>query len=170
MMAVSLTYTPVFGAGLEKLERFVTLTGIVIVSPFFVLGTPRAMKRFLIAFGAAAFTICSFSLSSLGGSERLATPSDNTIGLGHLACGLILLFWFGVLPRHAVPTEIFVYFCCSRSSSVFDRFGITRLGNRVRGCHFIKPLLYSSVFWIWLLSRLLGTRRDPLPPYSRIIF
>jgi O-antigen ligase len=109
LMAMSLTYTPVFSAGLEKLERFVTLTGIVIVAPFFVLGTPRAMKRFLIAFGAAAFTICCYSLLDLGGTERLATPSDNTIGLGHLACALILLIWFAVLPRYRFPLRMLVY-------------------------------------------------------------
>ena len=109
LMTISLAYTPVFSAGLDKLTRFLTLTGIVIVAPFFVLGAPRAMKRFLIAFGAAAFAICCYSLLDLGGSERLATPSDNTIGLGHLACALILLIWFAVLPRYRFPLRMLVY-------------------------------------------------------------
>ncbi len=99
MMVASLSYTPVFGAGLEKLGRFLTVTGIVIVAPFFVLVTPQAMKRFLYGFAAVAFVICAYSLTSLGGSDRLVTPSSNTIGLGHIACGLILIIWFGVMPH-----------------------------------------------------------------------
>jgi O-antigen ligase len=99
MMVTSLAYTPVLDAGLEKLARFLTVTGIVIVAPFFVLGTPRAIERFLWGFSIAAFVICGYSLASLGGSERLVTPSSNTIGLGHIACGLILIIFFGVMPR-----------------------------------------------------------------------
>ena len=109
LMIVSLSYTPVFDAGLEKLERFLSVTGIVIVAPFFVLGTPQAMKRFLWGFAIVAFAICSWSLAELGGSDRLATPSDNTIGLGHIACALILLIWFAVVPRFLFPWRIFAY-------------------------------------------------------------
>lgn len=109
LMAASLSYTPVFDAGLEKVARFVTVTGIVIIAPFFVLGTPQAMKRFFFGFGFAAFAICSYSLASLGGSERLATPSDNTIGLGHIACALMLLLWFAVIPRYAFPQRMATY-------------------------------------------------------------
>jgi O-antigen ligase len=109
LMTLSLTYTPVFDAGLEKLERFLTVTGIVIVAPFFVLSSPRAMKRFLWGFAVVAFAICSWSLAELGGSDRLATPSDNTIGLGHIACALILLIWFAVVPRLSFPGRIVAY-------------------------------------------------------------
>jgi len=109
LMTASLSYTPVFSAGLEKLGRFITVTGIVIVAPFFVIGTPVAMKRFLIGFGIIAFAICGWSLSGLSGSARLATPSDNTIGLGHIACALILLIWFGVIPRYRFPYRILTY-------------------------------------------------------------
>lgn len=109
LMTASLSYTPVFDAGLEKLERFLTVTGIVVVAPFFVLGSPPAMKRFLWGFGIVAFAICCWSLAELGGSTRLATPSDNTIGLGHIACALIILVWFAVVPRFSFPWRIFVY-------------------------------------------------------------
>jgi O-antigen ligase len=109
LMAASLAYTPVFDAGLEKLGRFLTVTGIVIVAPFFVLGAPQAMKRFLIAFSVAAFAICAYSLTSLGGSERLATPSSNTIGLGHIACALIILIWFALVPRFTFPGRMITY-------------------------------------------------------------
>jgi O-antigen ligase len=109
LMTASLSYTPVFSAGLEKLGRFLTVTGIVIVAPFFVIGTAKAMKRFLAAFGVIAFAICGWSLLGLSGSARLATPSDNTIGLGHIACGLILLIWFAVIPRYRFPNRVLAY-------------------------------------------------------------
>jgi O-antigen ligase len=109
LMTASLAYTPVFGGGLEKLARFLTVTGIVIVAPFFVLGTPQAMKRFLLSFGIAAFAICAWSLSGLGGAGRLATPSNNTIGLGHIAGALTLLIWFAVIPRYSYPRRMFAY-------------------------------------------------------------
>lgn len=109
LMTISLLYTPDFGAGLDKLARFLTVTGVVIVAPFFVLGTPRAMRRFLVGFAAVAFAICAWSLSGLGGSERLVTPSDNTIGLGHIACALILLLWFGIVARSSFRWRLLAY-------------------------------------------------------------
>jgi putative inorganic carbon (hco3(-)) transporter len=109
LMTSSLAYTPVLGAGLEKLTRFLTVTGIVIVAPFSLLGTRKQTLRFFASFAVAAFAICAWSLSSLGGSERLATPSDNTIGLGHIACSLILILWFTFLPRFRFPQRFFAY-------------------------------------------------------------
>lgn len=109
IMTASLTYTPVPEAGIEKLARFLTVTGIVIVAPFFVLGTVPAMKRFLLGFSVVAFAICAYSLAGLGGSERLATPTNNTIGLGHIACALIVLIWFAVVPRFSFPKRMLTY-------------------------------------------------------------
>ncbi len=109
IMTASLTYTPVFDAGLEKLGRFLTVTGIVIVAPFFLLGTRQQIVRFFASFAVAAFAICAWSLFALGGSERLVTPSNNTIGLGHIACSLILILWFAVLPFFLLPRRFFVY-------------------------------------------------------------
>jgi O-antigen ligase len=109
MMIASLSYTPVFEAGIDKLGRFLAVTGIAIVAPFFVLQTPRTMKRFLIGFAAAAYAICLYSLSRLGGSERLVTPSDNTIGLGHVACALIALIWFAAIPKLSLSKRMLTY-------------------------------------------------------------
>lgn len=109
IMTASLTYTPVFAAGLEKLGRFLTVTGIVIVAPFFLLGTRQQAVRFFASFAVAALAICAWSLFALGGSERLVTPSNNTIGLGHIACALILIFWFAVLPFFRFPQRFFLY-------------------------------------------------------------
>lgn len=98
VMTLSLVYTPVFSAGLEKLGLFVTVTAVAILAPFFVLSDPHAMKRFLWAFGCAAYAICLISLAGLGGTDRLVTPSDNTIGLGRLACVLAATVWFAFIP------------------------------------------------------------------------
>jgi O-antigen ligase len=109
IMAGSLAYTPVFDAGLEKLGRFLTVTSLVIVAPFFILTTPQALKRFFAGFAAIAFVICGYSLTQLGGSERLVTPSNNTIGLGHVACSLILLIWFLCMPALSFSKRILMY-------------------------------------------------------------
>lgn len=145
LMTASLSYTPVFSAGLEKLGRFLTVTGIVIVAPFFVIGTPQAMKRFLVGFAVVGFAICGWSLSGLSGPARLATPSDNTIGLGHIACGLILLIWFGVIPRYRFPGRILAYLLLAVPT-------LAMIGSGSRG-----PVIACAV--VVLLSPLLFHRR-----------
>lgn len=109
MMAASLAYTPAFDAGLDKFARFLTVTGIVIAAPFFVLNTPAAMKRFLIGFSGATLGICAWSLSALSGNQRLVSPSDNTIGLGHIACALFVIVWIGVISRYSFPRRAIAY-------------------------------------------------------------
>jgi putative inorganic carbon (hco3(-)) transporter len=108
-MTTSLIWAPSFNGGVDKLERFFTVTGIVIVAPFFVLGTARAIKRFLIASGIASFAICAYSLIGLGSDDRLVSPSDNTIGLGHVACALVMLIWFAAIPRDRWPFRLLFY-------------------------------------------------------------
>lgn len=108
-MLASLSYTPVFPAGADKLARFITVTGVVIVTPFFVLTTTQTMKHFLLGFSVCAFAICAYSLTGLGGEERLASPSDNTIGLGHVACSLFLVLWFLLVARLPMPRHLFAY-------------------------------------------------------------
>lgn len=125
-MAASLAYTPNFNAGMEKLERFLTVTTIVIAAPFFVLGTPKAMKRFLAAFGVAAFAICGYALLGLGSDDRLVSPSDNTIGLGHVACALVMLLWFAAIPRDRWPFRLLFY-------ALFSVPAIALIGSGSRG-------------------------------------
>jgi O-antigen ligase len=113
MMAVSLFYTPVFSAGLEKFSLFVTVTAIAILAPFFVLPDLAAMKRFLWAFGAAAYVICLASLAGLGGTDRLVTPSDNTIGLGRMGCVLAAMIWFAFVPGARLKKRLVAYVALS---------------------------------------------------------
>lgn len=109
MMALSLFYTPVLSAGFEKLSLFLTVTAIAILAPFFVLPDPKAMKRFLWAFGGAAYLICVASLTGLGGTDRLVTPSDNTIGLGRIGCVLAAMIWFAFVPGARLTTRLLAY-------------------------------------------------------------
>jgi len=142
MMVVSLSYTPVFDAGTEKLGRFLTVTGIVIVAPFFAIATARAMKRFLWGFSIASFAICGYALTSLGGSDRLVSPSSNTIGLGHIACGLIVIIWFGLLPRLGFRKRILLY-------PVLAVPMLALIGSGSRGAAMaVGIILLASVFFI----------------------
>lgn len=109
MMAASLIYTPVFSAGIEKLELFTTITAIAIAAPFFVLPDPQAMKRFLWCLGVAAYAICLASLGGLGGTDRLVTPSDNTIGLGRVGCVLATMIWFAFIPGSRLRYRLVAY-------------------------------------------------------------
>jgi len=146
LMTVSLAYTPVFAAGLEKLGRFLTVTAIAIVAPFFVLGTPRAMQRFVAGFAIAAYAICAYSLMELGGEARLATPSNNTIGLGHIACALIVLIWFAVVPRFSFPQRIFTYLLL-----IVPGVALIGSGSRGPAIALLAVLIVSLFFYRQLL-------------------
>jgi O-antigen ligase len=146
MMAASLSYTPVFEAGIDKLGRFLAVTGIAIVAPFFVLQTPRTMKRFLIGFAAAAYAICLYSLSRLGGSERLVTPSDNTIGLGHVACALIAVIWFAAIPKLSLSKRMLTY-----SLLLVPAAALIGSGSRGAAVALAVVIVTSLFFYRWLL-------------------
>lgn len=109
IMAISLVYTPVFSAGLEKLVLFLTVTALAIVAPFFVLVETRTTKRFLWCFGGAGYAICLMSLAGLGGAGRLVTPSDNTIGLGRLACVTATMIWFAGIIKEPWRRKLVAY-------------------------------------------------------------
>ena len=141
MMVASLTYTPVFDAGLEKLGRFLSVTGIVIVAPFFVLGTASAMKRFLIGFGCVAFVICAYSLHVAWrlGPPRHAEQQHHRPRPHRLR--LILLIWFALMPRLPFPKRMLFYPLLAVPARVAGRFGIARRRYRARRHDRGQPLL-----------------------------
>jgi len=146
LMVTSLVYTPVFDAGLEKLGRFLTVTALVIVAPFFVLTTPEAIKRFFAAFSIVAFLICGYSLTDLGSSTRLVTPSSNTIGLGHIACSLILLIWLVAMPQPSFLKRMMVY-------PLLAVPAVALIGSGSRGA--VIAVLLAIVLSLFLYRRLL---------------
>lgn len=109
MMTASLLYTPNLSAGLDKLALFLTFTAMAIVAPFFVLTDARAMKLFLWCFGSVAYVICVASLAGLGGADRLVTPSDNTIGLGRMACVLAAIIWCAAVVGAPLRKRVLAY-------------------------------------------------------------
>ncbi len=97
MMLVSLSYTPDFGVGLDKASRFVILTGLAIIAPFFILDSAKKMKLFLLSFVIFGFIVALNSLSMLGGGDRFVAPSGLTIQLGFLCSISIAIIWYMIL-------------------------------------------------------------------------
>lgn len=141
IMAMSLIYTPVFSAGLDKLGLFLTVTALGILAPFFVLPDPKAMKRFLWCFGGAAYAICLMSLAGLGGADRLVTPSDNTIGLGRVSCVLAAMIWFAAVPESPFRKRLLAY-------AVLSAPLIAMIGSGSRGSAIALALvIVASLFF-----------------------
>lgn len=109
MMLLSLLYTPHFELGLDKTVRFLFLTGICIISPFAILTSPARMQRFFVTILLAGLTASAMALTSLGGYERLTTPSGGTIQLGEDAALGIVIIWFGFVPHKNLPARMFLY-------------------------------------------------------------
>lgn len=99
MMILSLTYTPSFAGGVDKTMRFILLSGIAIIGPFILLTSPAKVKRFFLTLLVAGLCVCFLAFKGLGGTERLASPSGDTIQLGHDAALGMLIVWFGMLPK-----------------------------------------------------------------------
>jgi O-antigen ligase len=109
MMIVSLSYTPDFYVGFDKASRFIGLTGIAIISPFFLLETPTRMKRFFITFVILGILVSLNSFAMLGGYERLVAPSGLTIQLGYMVAVAITIAWFLILPDLPFYKRFIVY-------------------------------------------------------------
>ena len=104
IMLVSVIYTPLPDAGIDKTARFVLLTGLAIFAPFFILSTPGSMSRFLSAIATIYFMLALESLSALGSTEtvdgeRLVAAGGLTIELGVAAATAIIIIIFLILPN-----------------------------------------------------------------------
>lgn len=97
MMLISLAYTPDFQAGLEKTGRFVILTGVAIVSPFFVLTSEAKLRRFLLALVVFGMGVALAALPFFSREERLTLPGGLTIELA-FACAVTLVIVFAMVP------------------------------------------------------------------------
>ncbi len=142
MMTTSLIYTPVLSAGVKKLELFITVTAIAIVAPFFVLPDTAAMKRFLWCFGGAAYAICLASLAGLGGQHRLVTPSENTIGLGRVACIVAAMIWASAVPGSRLKTRCFGY-----AAMIVPLIAMLGSGSRGSAIAFALLVLATLIFY-----------------------
>jgi|GEM_PF-2101160 len=165
MMTASLLYTPNVSAGLDKLTLFLTFTALAIVGPFFVLSDARALKRFLWCFGSVAYVICIASLAGLGGADRLVTPSDNTIGLGRMACILAAIIWCAAVAGAPLRKRVFAY-----AALAVPLIAMIGAGSRGPVVAFALVVLASLLFDRRLILDVaaLGTAGIAALPFARI--
>jgi O-antigen ligase len=93
MMIVSLTYTPDLAGGVDKTLRFLCLTSIGIVSPFVLFDRVAKLRNFLLAMALGGLAIAVNSLSMLGGSDRLVSPSGLNTELGAASAIAMIVIW-----------------------------------------------------------------------------
>ncbi len=96
MLLVSLGWTPSSAYGAEKTERFLTLTLLATVAPFFLIKEARDVRRFFFWIIVLAFVTAGLALASPppAGAGRLEFGGEgNTIGVSQLLCtaALVLL-------------------------------------------------------------------------------
>lgn len=96
MLVLSLGWTPSSAYGSDKAEKFLTLTLLATVAPFFLIQDARDVRRFffwvtVLAFVAAGLALADPSSARLGRLEF--SGEGNTIGISHLLCtgALVLL-------------------------------------------------------------------------------
>jgi O-antigen ligase len=109
MMVVSLSYTPDFSAGLDKVLRFVGLTGIGIVTPFVVFDTTDKIRRcfYVLAIGGVALAINSMTM--LGGTKRFVSPSGLNTELGAASAVALIVIWGLLFPWIAMVWRLMFY-------------------------------------------------------------
>jgi O-antigen ligase len=109
MMVVSLTYTPEFSPGLEKLLRFLCLTGIGIVSPFVLFDSVSRMKLFFVSLAVGGFLVAINSLTMLGGQERMVSPSGLNTELGAASAVSLIIIWGLLFPQLSLLRRVLFY-------------------------------------------------------------
>lgn len=109
MMALSLTYTPDLGAGLDKTLRFVCLTSIGIVAPFVLFDDDSKMRNFFVAIMIGGLLLAINSFSMLGGEDRLVSPSGLNTELGAASSVSIIIIWAMLFPRWRLGTRLLFY-------------------------------------------------------------
>jgi O-antigen ligase len=109
LMFMSLSYTPSLTAGLDKTLRFIFLTLMGAIAPFFLVNSRVKLERFLttLVIGAILMSINSFFM--LGGEDRLVAPSGETTALGFSAGLALIVMWTLWFPRLALGYRIICY-------------------------------------------------------------
>jgi O-antigen ligase len=104
-LLVSLDWTTAPGYGGEKAQKFVTITLLAILAPYFLFDDRRDLRRFLWWTIALAFVASLLALAN-GPShyDRLTiTGEGNTIGVSHLLCTAALILVLGALTDLVAP-------------------------------------------------------------------
>jgi O-antigen ligase len=98
LLVVSLTWTPSPEYGTEKAVRFLTLTMLATVAPFFLIEDQRDLRRLFAWTVAIAVLAAALTLLAPAQGERLTLGTEgNTIGLSHLLCTGVVILLIGTL-------------------------------------------------------------------------
>lgn len=169
MMIVSLSYTPDFHVGFDKASRFIALTGIAIISPFFLMESSHKMKRFLITFVFVGILSSLNAFTMLGGSERLVAPGGLTIQLGYMAAVAIAVILYLILPNLSFLKKIIFYIIIAILSVGLMGSGARSATIAVFICMLISFLFYRKLiidFFILMLFVFLSLSIVSIPDAS----
>jgi O-antigen ligase len=162
MMLLSLTYTPDLEGGLDKLLRFVCLTGIGIIAPFVLFDEFSKINRFFFVLILGGVALAVNSLTMLGGEERMVSPSGLNTELGAACAVAIILVWGLIFPRLSLMQRIFLY-------PVLGLLGIALIGSGGRFanvstviCILVGALLCRKLFADILIAGGLGLVALPM--------
>ena len=98
MLVVSLTWTPTPDYGGEKAARFLTLTALATLAPFFLVEDRRDLRRLFAWTVAIAVVAAVLTLAAPAQSGRLTLGTEgNTIGVSHLLCTAALILLMAAL-------------------------------------------------------------------------
>src|SRR5215831_12229200 len=156
IMVLSLLYAPNLTGALDKLLRFVCLTGIGIVAPFVLFDDLRKITRFFSVLILGGIAIGINSLTMLGGQERMVSPSGLNTELGAASAVALILIWGLIFPRLSLVRRLFLY-------PVLGLLGVALIGSGGRFanvaaalCVLIGAFLYRKLFWDLLIVGGLG--------------
>ncbi|HET9739324.1 MAG TPA: O-antigen ligase family protein [Solirubrobacteraceae bacterium] len=105
MLVISLSWTPSPDYGSDKAARFLTLTVLATVAPFFLIDGERDVRRFLAWLVAVAVVAGAITLvNPPAEGDRLTIGSaGNTIGVSQLLCTAAVILLVGALTDWVRP-------------------------------------------------------------------
>lgn len=109
IMCLSLAYTPDLDGGIEKLLRFVCLTGIGIIAAFAVFDHESKLRRFFLVLALGGLLLAINSLTMLGGVERMVSPSGLNTELGAASAVALIILWGLQFPRWRLGVRMLFY-------------------------------------------------------------
>jgi O-antigen ligase len=152
LLVVSLSWTPSPGYGGDKAVKFVTLTLLATLAPFFLVQNERDVRRYfswtvVLAMVTAVFTI----INPPADDGRLTIGSEgNTIGISHVLCTAALILLVGAL------TDLIV----RRGWAVAGAIGLVAvaaaIGSRGPLLSLVFALLATGAVWLARVPRKLA--------------
>jgi O-antigen ligase len=149
MLVVSLGWTPAPAYGGEKALRFVTVTLLATLAPFFLFEQERDLRRYFswtIVIAAAAAVIALVNGPSHYGRLTI-TGEGNTIGVSHLLCTAALILLLGAL------TELLSHQAWAIGGSAALIGVAAAVGSRGPILSLVLALVVTGVVWLMRVPR-----------------